>query len=160
MLHLVGTFVWLWVVDSLSSVDQEHRGHINVVLSSDAPCLVYSTWNQHIGASTNGTRTPAPHDHQRETNTFYRPHHTERRTRGSHPRRLSPRKEGKRWTKASFPQPSDGKHRTNIPAKHMGRRKKSNFENKNIMSRQGSYRPRHWRERSACITLQSIFFYL
>ena len=38
MLHLVGTFVWLWVVDSLSSVDQEHRGHRNVVLSSDAPC--------------------------------------------------------------------------------------------------------------------------
>ena len=30
---------------------------------------------------------------------------------------------------------------------HMGRRKKSNFENKNIMSRPGSYRPRHWRER-------------
>ena len=29
------------------------------------------------------------------------------------------------------------------PANHMGRRKKSNFENKNIMSRQGSYRPRH-----------------
>ncbi len=29
---------------------------------------------------------------------------------------------------ASFPQPSDGKHRTNIPANHMGRRKKSNFE--------------------------------
>ena len=37
------TFVWLRVVDSLSSVDQEHRGHRNVVLSSDAPCLVYST---------------------------------------------------------------------------------------------------------------------
>ena len=37
----------------------------------------------------------------------------------------------------------DGKHRTNIPEDHMGRRKKSNFENKNIMSRQGSYRTRH-----------------
>ena len=57
------------------------------------------------------------------------------------------KEEGKRWTKASFPQSSDGKHRTSIPENHMGRHKKSNFENKNIMSRQGSYRPRHWRER-------------
>ena len=31
----------------------------------------------------------------------------------------------------------------------MGRRKKSNFENKNIMIRQGSYRPRYWRERES-----------
>ena len=39
-----------------------------------------------VRVAIGGTRTPAPQDHQRETNTFYRPHHTERRTRGSHPR--------------------------------------------------------------------------
>ena len=152
MLHLVGTFVWLWIVDSLSSVDQEHRGHINVVLSSDAPCLVYSTWNQHLGASTNGTRTPAPGPSKRDKHVLPATSYGKANSKE--------RKEGKRWTKASFPQSSDGKHRTNIPENHMGRRKKSNFENKNIMSRLGSYRLRHGRERDLTKSARPRHYYL
>ena len=48
MLHLVGTFVWLRVVDSLSSVDQEHRGHRNVVLSSRMLRVSYTAHETNI----------------------------------------------------------------------------------------------------------------